>query len=81
MSNINVLYDVSRNSVCTPCTIRACFVILYIYMRTGLGRFRGPQKFEAPSIFRQSEHEGRKPYAPAALTPRERFLELISVRS
>ena len=50
---------------------------------TGLDRSLGLQEVEAPRISRQSAHEGGKvyqSYAPAALTPQEILLVLISVR-
>jgi hypothetical protein len=40
---------------------------------------RGPGG-RGSQIFRQSAHEGCQPYAPAAFTPQEIFLVLISVR-
>jgi len=46
-------------------------------------RSLGIQEFEAPGIFRQLTHEGRKvvqPYAPAVFTPQCIPLVLISVR-
>jgi hypothetical protein len=49
-------------------------------VKQSLYRPWGFQEVEAPRISRRSAHEGCQPYAPAALTPQEIFLVLISVR-
>jgi hypothetical protein len=53
----------------------------YNYPNTGLGRPVGFQEVEAPRISRHAAHEGGKvqPYGPAAFTPQEISLVLISL--